>query len=399
MRIKFILSFLTIFLLTGCWNYRELNQLAITTGIAVDKTETGKYEVSVLVSNAKKSQVSSKEGESQTIVYSDTGNTITEAIRNINLKLPKEVYIGHLSVIVIQEDIAKDGMYPILDYFLRDPESIKRFYLIIAHNTKASDVIATLSPLEAFPSQNIYFNIKKATNSQAISPSVTYSKFVENIIKPGIESTAPTIIVEGDAKEAQNSDSLQESIPKATLKLGTVAIFKEDKLIGYANEEESRGINTINNEVETTSATFEYNDNYITLNLTGIKVKHEIEMIDNKPIITIIFTADAAIRELSGIEYVNNVDVIKNIEDATENHVKHVINQALECTQKKYKSDVFGFGNLIYKKFPHYFNNLNKDWSTEVFPELEIKTEAEIKLHTKGSLEQTIGGLGNEITD
>ena len=26
-----------IFLLTGCWNYRELNQLAITTGIAVDK--------------------------------------------------------------------------------------------------------------------------------------------------------------------------------------------------------------------------------------------------------------------------------------------------------------------------------------------------------------------------
>ena len=275
MKIKILISFLSIFLLTGCWNYRELNQLAISTAIAVDKTEDGKYEVSVLISNAKKSQVSSKEGESQTIVYSDTGHTISEAIRNINLQLSRDVYIGHLTVIVINEEIAEEGMYPIMDYFLRDPESVKRFFLIIARDTKAADVIATLSPLEAFPAQNIYFNIKAATNSQAISPSVTYSKFVENIITPGIEPTAPSIIIEGDAKDAQNSDSLQQSIPEAVIKLDTVAIFKDDRLLGYANEKESRGINVINGKVESTSATFEYNDEYITVNVTGINVKHK----------------------------------------------------------------------------------------------------------------------------
>lgn len=399
MKVKLIISFLSIFFLTGCWNYRELNQLAISTGIAVDKTESGEYEVSVLISNAKKSQVSSKEGESQTIVYSDTGKTITEAIRNINLKLSKDIYIGHLTVIVIHEDIAKEGMYPILDYFLRDPESIKRFFLIIARESKASDIIATLSPLEAFPSQNIYFNIKSTTNSQAVSPSITFSKFVENIIKPGIEPTVPSIILEGDAKEAQDSESLQLSVPKATLKLGTVAIFKDDKLLGYASEKESRGINAINNKVNTTTATFEYNDNYMTVNLTGIKVKHEIKMVDNKPVVTIIFTSDAAIRELTGSEDVNEVHIIQDIEQAIENYVKFVLSQAVKCTQEKYKSDVFGFGNLIYKKYPDYFNNLNKDWSNELYPKLEIKIKAEIKLHTKGSLEQTIGGLKNEITD
>lgn len=399
MKIKIIISFLFIFLLTGCWNYKELNQLAISTAIAVDKSEDGKYEVSALISNAKKSQVSSKEGESQTIVYSDTGNTISEAIRNINLQLSKDVYIGHLTVIVIHEDIAKEGMYPILDYFLRDPESVKRFFLIIAKDTNASDVIATLSPLESFPSQNIYFNIKSSTNSQAISPSVTFSKFVENIIKEGIEPTTPSIIAKGNVEDAQNSDSLQQSKPEATLKLGTVAIFYEDKLLGYANEKESRGINVINNKVTSTSATFEYNDNYITVNVTDIKVKHQIEMVDNKPVVTIVFNSDAAIRELEGIEYVDDVDVIKNIEEAIENNVKNVINQALDCTQKKYKSDVFGFGNLIYKKYPDYFKSLNKDWSTEVFPNLEINVEVDVKLHTKGSLEQSIGGLKNEITN
>ena len=40
-----------ILLLTGCWNYYELNNLAICTGIAIDKIED-KYEVTYLISNA-----------------------------------------------------------------------------------------------------------------------------------------------------------------------------------------------------------------------------------------------------------------------------------------------------------------------------------------------------------
>ena len=88
MKIKLLLPFLFLFILTGCWNYRELNDLAIATGIAIDESEDG-YEVSVLIANAKKAQVSTKEGESQTSGYSEKGKTITEALRNINLKFSK----------------------------------------------------------------------------------------------------------------------------------------------------------------------------------------------------------------------------------------------------------------------------------------------------------------------
>ena len=399
MKIKFIFSLFFLFLLTGCWNYRELNQLAISTGIAVDKAEDGKYEVSVLISNAKKSQVSSKEGESQTIVYSDKGNTISEAIRNINLQLSKDIYIGHLTVIVINEEVAKDGLYPILDYFLRDPESVKRFFIVISHDAKASDVISTLSPLDAFPSQNIYFNLKLAANSQAVSPSITYSKFIENIVKPGAEATAPSILILGDAEGAQSSDSLQQSVPEAVLKLGNVAIFDDDVLVGYANEKESRGINVINNNVNNTTATFEYKSHYITVNLTNISTSKEANMVDDTPVVTIHYKADAAIRELSSSISVDEVDTIKDIESAIEDNVKSILNQAIDCAQKKYKSDIFGFGNLIYKKFPHYFLNINQDWSHDVFPNLKINYEVKVNLQTKGSLEQSIGGLQDEITN
>lgn len=399
MKNKIILSIIMLLTLTGCWNYRELNQLAIATAMAVDLNEEGNYEVSILISNAKKTQVSSKEGESQTIVYSDSGRTITEAIRNINLKIPKEVYVGHLSVIVINDKIAKNGMYPILDYFLREPESVKRFFLIIAKDNSAKDILSILSPLEAFPSQNIYYNIKVSTDSQAISPSITYSKFVETMIKKGAEPFLPTIILEGDAEEGKDSDSLDKSNPSTILKLDTVAIFKDDKLLGYADIDESRGINFIDGKVTNTSNTFTYNESYITLNLANIKVDRKLEFIDNKPVITINFKSTAAIREIMNNVDLNDINVIKEIEKLNEESIKETIQKGIDIVQKEYNSDIFGFGNMIYKSNPNYFNSISEDWNTIEFPNLKININVDIKLQTKGSLETTIGGLINEISN
>lgn len=395
MKIKLLIPVLFLFILTGCWNYRELNDLAIATGIAIDKSEDG-FEVSVLIANARKAQVSTKEGESQTSVYSENGKTITEALRNINLKFPKEIYIGHLSVIVINEEIAKEGLYPILDYFLREPESSKRFYSIIARDCKAKEVISILSPLESFPSQNLYFNIKNSPNSQGVSPSVTFSKFIKNILKPGTEPFLPTVIIEGDSEKATDSDDLQKSVPSANLKLDTMAIFKDDKLIGYADEDESRGIDLINEKVENTTSSFKYNNHYISISLSEIKVKKSIDIIDDEIIAYITLESIASIKEIDGDENLNDKEVINDIEKKSEEAIKNIIERGLDCALKKYKSDIFGFGNLIYKKDPKYFEKIKYDWDDKL-NDLKTVVNVNLKLQTKGSLEQTIGGLLNDI--
>ena len=50
---KKILLLPLIFLMCGCWNYKELNNLAMTTGIAIDKIDND-YHVTLLISNSKK---------------------------------------------------------------------------------------------------------------------------------------------------------------------------------------------------------------------------------------------------------------------------------------------------------------------------------------------------------
>ena len=97
---KKILIFFILFFFTGCYNYNELNTLAITTAMAIDKKDD-LYEVSILIANSKNKESTITEGSSQTVVYSATGKTISEALKNIDLKSPRKTYVGHLSSLII----------------------------------------------------------------------------------------------------------------------------------------------------------------------------------------------------------------------------------------------------------------------------------------------------------
>ncbi len=55
--------------------------------------------------------------------------------------------------------------------------------------------------------------------------------------------------------------------------------------------------------------------------------------------------------------------------------------------QKKYQTDIFGFGLAFYHKYP---NQLEKHWDHDTFANMDINVSVEIDIETKGSLEQSI---------
>ena len=121
----FIACFIITFILTGCSGYEELNNLSIVTAVAFDK-EDNNYVLSFLIANSPKAQTSSKEGEAKTTVYESKGKTIAEASKSIEQIVPKQIYLGHINVIIISEDIAKDGFLKIADWLLRNPQTRKK---------------------------------------------------------------------------------------------------------------------------------------------------------------------------------------------------------------------------------------------------------------------------------
>lgn len=386
MKIKLFFVLLLLTLTTACYNYNELNDLAISTGMSIDYKE-GKYVVNLLIANSKKSQASTVEGEAQSIVYEGKGKTISEALKEIDVISPKKVYIGHLSFIVVSEELAKNGLKDSLDYLIREPESTKRFYLIVAIKSDAKDVLQIVSPLKSFPSQSISIAISFSKESQAVTSNIPYSSFIEKLVQKGIEPVLPSIEIKGNIEEGKSKKALEETSPKTYLKLSNLVLFKKDKLVHIADEEESYGINIINDNVDETLVKINCNNSeeYINIQLSNVKSNKKYK--NNKIILNIKSNAD--IQE-------NNCDIdlednknISYIKEETEKKVKKIVEDSIELA-KKYKTDIFGFGNIIYKHNPNYFDSIYKDWNDEEFIKLNIDTNIEIKLEDKGSLKSNI---------
>ena len=130
---KFIVIILITFLLTGCYNYKELNKIGIVSSISIDKKDNI-YKVGAQVLNVKNKEDTSS---SNVIIYEQTGKTIEEALRKMTTKSNKKLYGGHLGKLVISEDVAKESVIDIIDLFQRLPEIKDEFTITISKDIDA----------------------------------------------------------------------------------------------------------------------------------------------------------------------------------------------------------------------------------------------------------------------
>lgn len=375
-----------IFLLSGCWNYYELNNIAICTGIAIDKVND-KYEVTYLISNAKKNEVSSKEGEAGTTTYSGIGDTIQDAINDLQIKMPFEPYNGHLVVTIISEDIARDGIESILDLLARDTEARNFFYLLLSKGTSAKDILEIISPLQTFPSQTIASDIETSSAKTSLIYKITYNDFIYNLLEQGKNPVLNSVTIIGDKEAGTDSKELSNTVPKATIKIDTLGIFKEDKLLGWASLDESKGVNLLSNNVENFYVKTKCEDKYIMNYVENIKTKTDIDLKNKK--VNVNIDGTSTILEVNCKINLEDENNIKKLENDISNELNRIIYDSLTLVQKEYNTDVLGYGSIVHKKYPNEWKLLKDNWD-DVFKNLDVSTDIHISIEDQGALIQTI---------
>ena len=80
-----ILIIIVSLLMTGCYNYNELNDIAIISGLGID-IDNNNLKISALVANGQSLNSNSKEGNAQPTLITGTGKNFTEAIKDIESK-------------------------------------------------------------------------------------------------------------------------------------------------------------------------------------------------------------------------------------------------------------------------------------------------------------------------
>lgn len=386
MKIKIIIIILLSFFINGCYNYKELENLSICTAMAIDKEEN-KYEVSYMVANSRKNEASSKEGESQATVYTGNGKTISEAVDNLITKIPKVPYIAHLETIIISDKVAYDGVQNILDYLLRHPESSKKYTIYLTKDTKASDALKLLSPLESLPSSNILSIQKTSTKYQSLSLQVEFNEFVATILEEGINPVISGIEIIGDVEEGGKSESLNQTTISSFLKSSTIGIFKNDKLLKFANYNETIGINFLKNNVHELIIPVPCDDNYIVLNIENSKTNIIVE--DD---VTIDVKVESVLNEVNCKKDINNNDVLTDISKQAEKIIKGYIEEAINLAKNE-KTDIFGFGKNIHKNNYKKWSSIKNNWDELGFNDLKINTNVTMQIKSTGSMKHSMEEL------
>lgn len=136
---------------SGCWNSREIETLGFVMAVGIDKAqEEGKVQLTLLV--AKPFALGGGEKgtpqESPVWIFSSTGDTVFDAIRNGNSQSPRRLFFAHNRWIVFGEDFAIEGILPALDLWSRDGETRRTTQVAVAKGAKASDMLQTRFELE-----------------------------------------------------------------------------------------------------------------------------------------------------------------------------------------------------------------------------------------------------------
>lgn len=389
-KLKWLLILIPICFFTGCYNYRELNQLGITSAVGVNKTSDG-YELIVQVMNTQKqgSDSGSTGDYPKFVTYKTTGVTIQEALRNVIVESPRRLYVNHISLLIISEEVAKEGIHDVIDLFARDTEFRKQFYVLISKDKNTENVLTTLTPLESLNAKNIKDSIDADYLYMGNSQAVTFEKMLNDYLSEYREISLSSIYLVGDEEKGEKDDNLKQSMPNAKILIGPVAVFKEDKLQGYLTKSQSVAYSFIKDEILNTIITHQCCDQkYASIEI--VKSKTATSAVKNQPKIEIKVKSEGNINEINcDIDLTNPNDIKKlqtEISAGIETSIKNVINHV----QSTYHSDIFGFEELIYKDNPEYFKQLKKQYGNKLFEQIEVEISVDLKLMTKGNLLKVI---------
>ena len=383
---KFVLIVITLFILlisSGCYNYKEINDMAIVSSIGIDKdNKNDKYIVSAQIMNSKESENSE---DSQITVYTKEGDTVHEALRNITLKSPRKLYGNHLSKIVLSEEVAKEGIDNILDTFNRVTEVRNEFIITIVKEDKASDVLKVLTTTESIPAEYVKLSLKIADKTSGLTYATKLDEFISLYLKKGIDPVVPVLKIDKKEKKGTTINNITTTNPISKIVIEDLAVTNKGKLETYLKNEEVIGYNFLRNQIQKMIIPVKCDDenNYASISILKNKTKSSAEKKDNKYIINFNINSEAIITEYNCRKDLSDEKVIKELEKDTEKKIKRYIKKSLN-KQKETKGKFLGLERIIYLDYPKY---KNEDYS--------VKYNAKVNLVRKGEIRNSVKGENN----
>lgn len=370
--------------LSGCWDYKELNQVAIVTGIAIDKGEKKKYRLTVEKLNTLELNPMQAQGNAPTVVHSLEGDSIPEIAQRMNVGLSKKMVFSHMRTAIISEKIAKDGLLGFFDYLERYREVREDFNVVIAKGVPASEILKVSYPIQKASTLKLHMQLNNAVDEWGSDPDVRKKDIIAAWTSEGRQPVTAVVTLRGPAKKGNSVDNMKQLTPPAIVELVGMSVLKNQKLLGFLSVYDTRNFLWTQNKLKVTELSIPCEKNKffsIRVIRTGSKTKASFK--NQTPHFTIYINAETQLTGTQCKEDLDKTKVYEVLEKKTEQYIQKDILATIQKVQKNYKVDIFGFGDEMKHGNYQYFKRVKAHWDQE-FSRATFDVKATVTLRRSG---------------
>ena len=346
---KKIISVLVVFsmliCMSGCSGTTDIEKRAIVQIVGID-IENKQYKVSMQIF-APDGEMLEKKGGAKADVVTGTGNSIYYAIKEIEMKTGKEVFLGHNMLLFLGESARNENINDLLEYFTQS-EYVFPGLDIVMTNGKAYDFVSLKLSTGLISSQTME-DILKVSIQNGNAKRAQLAQVVADVRQIQKTTAIPIVDITEIAQDVQvNSDSEDKKTQDTkVLSFSKTAVFKDNRYIMSLDKEQTMGLKWLTNEVKNAFSSIDVNGVPVGISIDKAKTTLRPHITGDKVVIdTQIKISATASGNLSLISKNNS-----ELESLIKNKIKNQIVSQCENTQnillKKYKADVLDIEKLL----------------------------------------------------
>lgn len=364
----------------GCWDRRdpELLSLIVASGFDYDPI-TEEYIIIVQLANplgmGEAPGGTGSSGGGTRLPYwvlTASGRTPFAALRRLEELSTRELFWAHSRVVVFGEELARLGVAPVMDLVERERQYRLASRVFVARGPLAL-LFSQQYPLEENAGDALTRQLESVQRNRGTIPQGTLRERFIQLSRPGLEMLLPAAEVQpgGEGANAPNP-----------ARLAGGGAFVGDRLVGWFDEDEVRGWQWAMGTLRRATLEVPLEGALVAVELFRTRTRQQVTVQDERVTVELDIRSEGQVQNVFGKE-VRFTDWTINRLQASAALVVEELVLAAVARGKQLRSDVFGFGELVYRTHPREFEAMRADWP-ERLCEVEVKVGVTVLVRRTG---------------
>ena len=400
---------------------QNIDDLSYAVAIGVDVGETAKYRISLqlttMESSATESAISdspqgssgsksssnnsSSNTSSNYIIQTMETDSIDSALNIANSYINKTINLSHCKILLVSEEIAKQGVEPLVNSLINKVETRPDCSIIISKIPDEEFDGEKKPKIENLISKyyDVASNIETGRGySETIKLNEFYLTLNDTFYQPyaSLGTTYNTSKNTNDKNVSADLDTqsktLITNLEKESVEVMGLAVFKKDKLVGTLNANQTLSHQLLSNELDFSTlniiSPFNQNETLDIYISTFKQPKIKVDIQNSSPFVQINLYVAARIVSFNSYDInLLTEEKLNLIQNNVKNHLENQVYDYLNKTAKEFNSDISGLGRYAVKNFRTTNDWNNYNW-LENYQNSTFKVNVDISIKTGNLLTQ-----------